>query len=106
MLPLHHSLCFSGYALISASLSLKINQKTSILGIGWKSWNCCKGFIRRRSRSSLVVSAVDQESDFDVDPVKAREALRKLDEQLLSISEKKVRPPKVIGKFWFLLYEI
>lgn len=92
MLTLHHSFCFNGCPFISASLPLKINQKTSIIGIGW---NCCKGFILLRRRSSLIVSAVEKESDFDVDPVKAREALRKLDEQLQSMAQKKSKPPKV-----------
>ncbi|XP_058199323.1 uncharacterized protein LOC131314585 [Rhododendron vialii] len=41
--------------------------------------------------------AVERESEFEVDPDKAREALRKLDQQLESISQKQVDPrPKII----------
>ncbi|XP_015875885.3 uncharacterized protein LOC107412599 [Ziziphus jujuba] len=46
--------------------------------------------------SSCVVYGVEKESQhFEVDPDKAREALRNLDQQLQSLSEKKVRPPKI-----------
>ncbi|KAH7543534.1 hypothetical protein FEM48_Zijuj02G0194100 [Ziziphus jujuba var. spinosa] len=48
--------------------------------------------------SSCVVYGVEKESQhFEVDPDKAREALRNLDQQLQSLSEKKVRPPKIKG---------
>lgn len=48
--------------------------------------------------SSCVVYGVDKESQhFEVDPDKAREALKNLDQQLQSLSEKKVRPPKIKG---------
>ncbi|KAF7120628.1 hypothetical protein RHSIM_Rhsim13G0220700 [Rhododendron simsii] len=41
--------------------------------------------------------AVERESEFEVDPDKAREALRKLDQQLESISQKQIDPrPKII----------
>lgn len=44
--------------------------------------------------------AVERESEFEVDPDKAREALRKLDQQLESISQKQVDPrPKIIGNY-------
>ncbi|KAL3529897.1 hypothetical protein ACH5RR_009219 [Cinchona calisaya] len=42
-----------------------------------------------------TIGAVERDSEFEVDPVKAREGLRKLDEQLQSIAEKQVKPPKV-----------
>ncbi|KAF3452528.1 hypothetical protein FNV43_RR02961 [Rhamnella rubrinervis] len=48
------------------------------------------------SLSSCIVYAVDKDSQqFDVDPDKAREALKNLDQQLQSLAEKKVRPPKI-----------
>lgn len=96
MLILHYSLCFHRTLFFCSSFPPKINQKASVLGIGW---SCCKGFVNRRcSSSSLVVCAVDKESDFEVDPVKAREALRELDDQLQSIAQKQIDPPKVRGK--------
>lgn len=40
--------------------------------------------------------AVERESEFEVDPDKAREALRKLDQQLESLSQKQLDPrPKI-----------
>ncbi|RVW32829.1 hypothetical protein CK203_100158 [Vitis vinifera] len=52
---------------------------------------------RRRSSASSVstVHAVDKDSQqFEVDPDKAREALQKLDQQLQSLSQKQVTPPR------------
>lgn len=56
------------------------------------------------SLSSFIVYAVDKDSHkFDVDPDKAREALKNLDQQLQSLSEKKVRPPKIKGTLYLSL---
>lgn len=55
---------------------------------------------RRRSSASSVstVHAVDKDSQqFEVDPEKAREALQKLDQQLQSLSQKQVTPPRKTG---------
>ncbi|KAM1754775.1 hypothetical protein PS2_007058 [Malus domestica] len=47
------------------------------------------------SSSSCIVYAVENESQqFEVDPDKAREALKNLDQQLQSSSQTKFRPPK------------
>ncbi|KAJ9698009.1 hypothetical protein PVL29_007221 [Vitis rotundifolia] len=58
-----------------------------------------RGRRRRRRRSSAssvsTVHAVDKDSQqFEVDPDKAREALQKLDQQLQSLSQKQVTPPR------------
>ncbi|CAL5437910.1 uncharacterized protein LOC114312262 [Camellia sinensis] len=53
---------------------------------------------RRRRRINLnfhVCRAVEKESEFEVDPDKARESLRKLDEQLQSLSNKPINRPKI-----------
>ncbi|CAI9115661.1 OLC1v1016630C1 [Oldenlandia corymbosa var. corymbosa] len=53
---------------------------------------------RSRSRdfhSLFILAAVKKDSEFEVDPVQAREALRKLDEQLQSIATKPESTPKI-----------
>ncbi|XP_050274959.1 uncharacterized protein LOC126717349 [Quercus robur] len=57
-------------------------------------------FKKRRSHpssfSSCIVHAVEKDSQhFEVDPDKAREALQKLDQQLQSLSQKQIKPPKI-----------
>lgn len=47
---------------------------------------------RRRIR---LVAAVEKDSEFEIDPEKAREALRKLDDQLQTLSQKQIDPPKI-----------
>ncbi|KAF3972306.1 hypothetical protein CMV_004165 [Castanea mollissima] len=48
------------------------------------------------SFSSCIVHAVEKDSQhFEVDPDKAREALQKLDQQLQSLSQKQIKPPKI-----------
>lgn len=62
---------------------------------------------RRRSSASSVstVHAVDKDSQqFEVDPDKAREALQKLDQQLQSLSQKQVTPPRKTGTFTLCIY--
>lgn len=54
--------------------------------------------IERRNGSFGAVAAVEKDSEFEVDPDEAREALRKLDEQLLSLSKKQANQPKIRGK--------
>ncbi|KAL7199321.1 hypothetical protein ACSBR2_021583 [Camellia fascicularis] len=54
----------------------------------------------RRKRRGInlnfhVCRAVEKESEFEVDPDKARESLRKLDEQLQSLSNKPINRPKI-----------
>ncbi|KAK2967820.1 hypothetical protein RJ640_027714 [Escallonia rubra] len=50
---------------------------------------------RRRPNFYPPCRAVERDSEFEVDPDKAREALRKLDQQLQSLSEKQVSTPKI-----------
>ncbi|KAK3035192.1 hypothetical protein RJ639_034580 [Escallonia herrerae] len=50
---------------------------------------------RRRPNFYSPCRAVERDSEFEVDPDKAREALRKLDQQLQSLSEKQVSTPKI-----------
>ncbi|KAF5725476.1 hypothetical protein HS088_TW23G00198 [Tripterygium wilfordii] len=53
---------------------------------------------RRKMAHSCAVYAVnerDSEQQFEVDPVKAREALQELDQQLQILSKKQVSPPKI-----------
>ncbi|KAH6807076.1 hypothetical protein C2S51_028184 [Perilla frutescens var. frutescens] len=45
-------------------------------------------------KSRRIYKAVEKDSEFEVDPDEAREALRKLDEQLQSFSTKQVGTPK------------
>ncbi|XP_073269668.1 uncharacterized protein [Primulina huaijiensis] len=49
----------------------------------------------KMKRRNGCFRAVEKDSEFEFDPDKAREALRKLDEQLLSLSKKQVDPPKI-----------
>ncbi|XP_052187387.1 uncharacterized protein LOC127798108 [Diospyros lotus] len=49
---------------------------------------------KRRGTDSHSRRAVERESEFEVDPDKARQALAKLDQQLQSLSQKQVNPPK------------
>ncbi|KAF8403808.1 hypothetical protein HHK36_011914 [Tetracentron sinense] len=49
--------------------------------------------LKRRGQNSQL-RAVEKESQFELDPEKAREALQKLDQQLQTLSEKPITPPK------------
>ncbi|XP_010278964.1 PREDICTED: uncharacterized protein LOC104612988 [Nelumbo nucifera] len=51
-----------------------------------------QNFKNRKRNSSL--RAVEKESQFELDQEKAREALKKLDEQLQTLSQKEISPPK------------
>lgn len=56
------------------------------------------------SFSSCIVHAVEKDSQhFEVDPDKAREALQKLDQQLQSLSQKQIKPPKIRGTIYLSL---
>lgn len=58
---------------------------------------------RRRIR---LVAAVEKDSEFEIDPEKAREALRKLDDQLQTLSQKQIDPPKIRGNSILYLFKI
>ncbi|KAK6138406.1 hypothetical protein DH2020_027880 [Rehmannia glutinosa] len=85
MLHLRH--CNSLPLQIPSSSSINKQKKLIFLGD-----NECLGLKKSRRNGSL--NAVGKDSEFEFDPDKAREALRKLDEQLQSLSEKQVNPPK------------
>ncbi|KAG8370967.1 hypothetical protein BUALT_Bualt13G0038300 [Buddleja alternifolia] len=72
----------------TTSFSSINNHKNSIFLYGFNK-------ISRRNGNLGSLNGVEKDSDFEVDPDKAREALRKLDEQLQSISNKQVNSPKV-----------
>lgn len=56
--------------------------------------------VRFMNLDSRRRQAVERESEFEVDPDKAREALRKLDQQLESLSQKQLDPrPKISGNY-------
>ncbi|XP_027073360.2 uncharacterized protein [Coffea arabica] len=86
--------------LLRSSTSLQIphpfalhkNHRKSPSGLGFH-WDQ-KLLPRRRNSNFHSLGAVDRDSEFEVDPVKAREALKKLDEQLQSLAQKQVDPPK------------
>lgn len=53
--------------------------------------------LKRRKCKFHSLGAVERDSEYEVDPAKAQEALRKLDEELQSIAEKQIDPPKIRG---------
>ncbi|KAA8549758.1 hypothetical protein F0562_001224 [Nyssa sinensis] len=53
------------------------------------------GELKKRGTNFQSHRAVERDSEFEVDPDKAREALRKLDQQLQSLSQKQINPPKI-----------
>lgn len=55
--------------------------------------------LQNSNRNGWAVNGAGKDSEFEVDPDKAREALRKLDEQLQSLSNKQINPPKIRGNF-------
>lgn len=81
------------------SSSSKTNALTIISQSLVHSDDACK---KRRAHPSsflsCVVHAAEKDSQhFDVDPDKAREALQELDQQLQSLSQKKISTPKIRG---------
>uniref|UniRef100_A0A2P2IZQ6 Uncharacterized protein n=1 Tax=Rhizophora mucronata TaxID=61149 RepID=A0A2P2IZQ6_RHIMU len=55
--------------------------------------------------STFIVRAVEKDSQQDeINPDKAKEALKELDQQLQTLSKKQVSPPKIKGSLpWFNL---
>ncbi|GFP98790.1 hypothetical protein PHJA_002022900 [Phtheirospermum japonicum] len=84
-LPLH----------IPSSSSINNKQKKTIFLSGFNCLGDNELFGFKKSRRNISPNAVDKDSEFEVDPDKAREALRKLDDQLQSLSQKKANPPKI-----------
>ncbi|XP_009767517.1 uncharacterized protein [Nicotiana sylvestris] len=94
MLHLHHSLSIHTNHLHNPSIFFLSHSSTSVSCSGLKRWDIIKNTRKRRKKFPLV-EAVEKDSEFEVDQDKAREALRKLDEKLQSISQKKIDPPKI-----------
>lgn len=88
MLPLlQHSISFQTFPF---TLHKNYKKATSGLGWDWQAW-----LPKRNSRSFHLLVAVKRDSEFEVDPAKAREALRKLDEQIESLATKPRNPPNI-----------
>ncbi|KAL2535807.1 uncharacterized protein Fot_17268 [Forsythia ovata] len=87
MLNLQHSI--SPPAIASSSFHNNKQQKSVSL-CGFRIWGSDE-----LKKSRRIVNAVEKDSEFEVDPDKAREALKKLDEQIQSLSKKQVVPPKI-----------
>lgn len=96
MLHLHHSLSIPTNNLQNPSIFFLSHSITSVSCSGLKRWGIIKNSRKRRKKFPLV-EAVEKDSEFEVDQDKAREALRKLDEKLQSISQKQIDPPKIRG---------
>ncbi|XP_060216035.1 uncharacterized protein LOC132643588 [Lycium barbarum] len=94
MLHFHHSLSHHTNSLHNPSIFLLTHPSTSVSVSGLARWNIIFKK-RRRNKQYPLVEAVEKDSEFEVDQDKAREALRKLDEQLQSISQKQIDPPKI-----------
>ncbi|KAK6937141.1 hypothetical protein RJ641_034171 [Dillenia turbinata] len=78
----------SNPSLISPFNFTKSNFRILILGVEG-------GEDLRERRRKWGVGAVEKKgSEYEVDPEKAREALQKLDQQLQSISQKSITPPR------------
>ncbi|CAN4119874.1 unnamed protein product [Withania somnifera] len=93
MLHFHRCLSIHTNPLNNPSISLLIHSTTSVSGSSFDRWDLFKSS-RRRKRIHLV-KAMEKDSEFEIDPDKARDALRKLDEQLQSLSQKQIDPPKI-----------
>ncbi|CAA3013236.1 uncharacterized protein LOC111411885 [Olea europaea var. sylvestris] len=92
MLNLQHSI--SPPAIASSSFHSNKQQK-SVSFCRFRIWESDELKKSRRIGGFNFVNAVEKDSEFEVDPDKAREALRKLDEQMQSLSKKQVDPPKI-----------
>ncbi|XP_050220983.1 uncharacterized protein LOC126671269 [Mercurialis annua] len=70
--------------------SLTIKTKTRPV------WVSHHGLKIAKTSQSWMVCAVDKDSEqFEIDPIKAQEALQQLDRQLQDLSNKKISPPKI-----------
>ncbi|CAK9183461.1 unnamed protein product [Ilex paraguariensis] len=90
MLHLQRLLPLQAHQLLASPLSLINKRGLWVSGFGLDS---CE--FKRKGTNFHSQCAVEKDSEFEVDPEKAREALRKLDQQLQSLSEKPTNPPKI-----------
>lgn len=93
MLQFHHCLSLHTNPLNNPSIFFFLTHPTTSVSTRWSLFNNN----RRGRRKICWVEAVEKDSEFEIDPDKAREALRKLDEQLQTLSEKQIDPPKIRG---------
>lgn len=93
MLHFHHCLSLHTNPLNNHSIFFPNHPSTSVSGSFFERWDSFKKNIRRKKFH--LVEGVEKDSEFEIDPDKAREALRKLDEQLQSLSQKQIDPPKI-----------
>ncbi|XP_059665289.1 uncharacterized protein LOC132311406 [Cornus florida] len=93
MLHLQHSLSLQT-SLVSVHTFSLFNKRRVPISARFQ-FDGCDGGLKRRGSNFYLHRAVDRDSEFEVDPDQAREALRKLDQQLQSLSEKQIKPPKI-----------
>ena len=62
-----------------------------------------RGKFKNNKYDVVAAGSEGRDSEFEIDQDKAREALKKLDQQLQSISDKPVSPPKIRGPSYFSL---
>lgn len=100
LLHLHHCISLHKHPFFSPPSLFFNTHKASVSAFGLETWEALnKSRGRRRQGVSFPpLRAAEKDSDYEVDPDKAREALRKLDEQLQSLAQKKADPPKIRGK--------
>nr|GMC75514.1 Chromosome partition protein like [Ipomoea batatas] len=92
LLHLHPCISLQKHPIFSPpSLFFNSHNKASVSAFGVGRWEALKKSRRRGQGPPL--RAAEKDSDYEVDPDKAREALRKLDEQLQSLAQKKPDPP-------------
>ncbi|TMW83785.1 hypothetical protein EJD97_000721 [Solanum chilense] len=91
MLQFHHCLSLHTNPLNNPSIFFFLTHPTTSVSTRWNLFNNN----RRGRRKICWVEAVEKDSEFEIDPDKAREALRKLDEQLQTLSQKQIDPPKI-----------
>ncbi|XP_019157843.1 PREDICTED: uncharacterized protein LOC109154533 [Ipomoea nil] len=93
LLHLHHCISHKKHPFFSPPFLFFNTHKASVSAFGVGRWEALKKSRRRRGQGVRRLRAAEKDSDYEVDPDKAREALRKLDEQLQSLSQKKPDPP-------------
>nr|GMC75512.1 adrenodoxin-like protein 2, mitochondrial isoform X1 [Ipomoea batatas] len=92
LLHLHPCISLQKHPIFSPpSLFFNSHNKASVSAFGVGRWEALKKSRRRGQGPPL--RAAEKDSDYEVDPDKALEALRKLDEQLQSLAQKKPDPP-------------
>lgn len=85
-----------------SSLSLNYKPRNDLNFVICRNKRYPFSFYSSSSTRRLVCSVEKESQHFEVDPDKAREALKQLDQQLQSLSQKQVRAPKIKGIFLFL----